>query len=232
MRTKISVAIFIFVLILFLSHVNLPGFEGYLLDKGTGEPIENAYIISLTDYYPFFQRFNLGGPNSYPDSFQITKSDKNGFFKVTSYNKFSGGWVRYRRIYFVKEGYSYAKEYLQLYEKRNLLRRKFETYRPSEEVSLNSKIKIFLSNQEENDMGEPLINGYLSLLGESSYYQGHFKYDDIFEYKKLRPVFLDLLRIFRKQSPDVVKTFTQPHLVDNWNHELKWFGESMEDKSS
>jgi hypothetical protein len=228
----IPVAFIILIFIYIFYPIYLPGFEGQIIDKNTGSPIENAYIICFTARYPASQAINLGGGNSYPDSIQITRSDKNGHFRVEPYKNYSGGWVRYRRVFFAKEGYIYAKQYLQLYKKKHVLRRNFETYRPSEELSVNKNITIHLSNEEEETEihwdGEKIINGYLGLLGGISHYQSHFKYERKSEYEKLRPVFLDFLNIFRKHSEDIKKTFPKPHLVHNWNHELEWFGGRMD----
>ncbi|MCJ7545936.1 MAG: hypothetical protein MUP30_03790 [Deltaproteobacteria bacterium] len=203
------------------------------MDKMTGAPIENAYVICFTDIYPFEQHFNPGGANPHQDSLQITKSDKNGYFRVPPYNKFNGGWVEYRRVYFMKEGYIYANEYFQLYNKKNVLRKKFERYRPTIEIDLTKDVRIYLSNEEEIDMDdkgewkEKVINGYLGLAWETQGYQSYLRDERITEYKKLEPFFRALLNIFNRKSASIQKTFTEAHLIDNWNSNLKEFNDDM-----
>lgn len=235
MKTYVSLTIQ-FVFILLISSATraegfvFPGFEGHVLDKESGEPIENAYVICFTDYYSFGQRFNLGGPNSRPDSMQIAKTDKNGFFIVKPYKKYSGGWADERSVFFFKEGYIYAQQYLQLSEKKEVLRDNPFIYRPSKEIPLKGAIKIYLSNKEQRDInGEVTINAYLSLLGRTRYYHDHFKYNNKAEFKRLKPYFLELYKIFNKHSDDIMKTFPEPHLIENWKHELKWFRENLKE---
>lgn len=235
MKTNIILTIqFVFIILISCISSNaegfeLPGFEGYILDEASGKPIENAYVICFTSYYSFGQRFNFGGPNSYPDSMQITKTDKNGFFRIESYTKYSGGWTDVRIVYYFKEGYIYARGYLQLTEKKNMLRKKYERYRPSEEIRLKGPIKIYLSNKEDRDIdGEVMINDYLGLLYSARYYHNHFKENNKTEFKRLKPIFMEVYRVCEKHSDDIIKTFTEPHLVYNWKNELKWFKEDLE----
>lgn len=235
MKTYVSFTIqFVFIfLISYAAYAEgfvLPGFQGYVLDKESGKPIENAYVICFTDYYSFGQHFNLGGPNSRPDLMQITKTDKNGFFSVKAYKKYSGGWADERTVYFFKEDYIYAKQYVQLSEKKNVLRINREIYRPTEEIPLKSAIRIYLSNKEDRDIsGEVIINAYLGLLHRTRYYHDHFKYDNKAEFKRLKPYFIELYKIFNNHSDDIIKTFHEPYLVTNWQNDLKWFRESLKE---
>ncbi|MBI4823020.1 MAG: hypothetical protein HY805_02165 [Nitrospirae bacterium] len=206
----------------------LSGFQGYVLDKESGKPIENAYVICFTDYYSFGQRFNLGGPNSRPDSMQIAKTDKNGFFIMKLYKKYSGGWADERSVFFLKEGYIYALEYLQLSKKKDVLRDNPFIYRPGEEIPLKGTIKIYLSNKERKDInGEVMINGYLGLLYRTRYYHDYFKDNNKAEFKRLKPYFLELYKIFNEHSDTIMKTFSEPHLVENWRNELNRYRESL-----
>lgn len=222
--------IFIFVMSFapFAESFEFPGFEGYVLDKESGKPIENAFVICFTDYYSFVQRFNFGGPNSHPDSMQIIKTDKNGFFHMKSYKKYSGGWTDIRSVFFFKEGYIYAQQYFQLSKQKDVLRDNTITYRPSREISLKGAIKIYLSNKEEREInGEVIINNYLSLLGKTRDYYDYFKYENKAEFKRLKPYFLELYKLFNKHSDDIIKTLHEPHLVTNWRNDLKWFWENI-----
>ena len=131
----------------------LPGFQGVVLDKESGKPIENAYVVCFTDYYSLWQGLDPGGGNAFPDSLQVAITDKKGFFKVDSYRKYSGGWADYRRVFIFKEGYIYALQYLQLAEKKNVLCRGCDILNPCcEETPLKGSIKIYLSNKENKNI--------------------------------------------------------------------------------
>jgi hypothetical protein len=74
---------------------------------------------------------------------------------------------------------------------------------------------------------EKVINGYLGLAWETQGYQSYLRDERITEYKKLEPFFRELLNIFNRQSASIQKTFTEAHLIDNWNSNLKEFNDDM-----
>ncbi len=234
MKSYTFLIVFLVILLVIFSSVScalsfvLPGFQGFVLNKESGKPIENAYVVCFTDYYSFWQGLDPGGGNAFPDSLQVAITDKNGFFKVDSYRKYSGGWADYRRVYIFKEGYIYALQYLQLSEKKNVLRKHFELYRTSKEIPLNDSIKIYLSNNDDKDIdGSPTINGYLDLLGSTSSYHDYFRNSNKAAFKKYKPYFLYLYKIVDKYSEKIIKTFHEPHLVYNWQDSLSRYRESL-----
>ncbi len=211
----------------------LPGFQGYVLDKESGKPIENAYVVCFTDYYSFGQQINPGGGNAHPDELQVAITDKKGFFKINPYRRYSGGWAETRNVYIFKEGYIYALQYFQSSEKKNVLCRGCDILnRCCEETPLKGSMKIYLSNKENiNIYDAPLSNGYLGLLYNTSYYRDYFKNSNKVAYKKYKPFFLYLYKIADKYSGDILKTFSDPNAVHNWENNLSRYRDSLRLKS-
>ncbi len=208
----------------------LPGFEGVLLDKESGRPIENAYVVCFTDYYSILERINVGGGNAHPDALQIAITDNKGFFKIDAYMKYTGGWTEERRVYVFKEGYIYAVQYVQIAERKDVLRKSNDILSPSEEIPLNAPIRIYLSSKESNNIdGSPLINGYLGLLYSTYRYHDYFKYSNKTAYKRLKPFFLEVYKIVDKYSDEIQKTFPEPYIVQNWNNDLARYREDLRD---
>jgi hypothetical protein len=226
----ITIVIVILSCVAYAASFSFPGFQGHVLDKESGKPIENAYVVCFTDYYSFGQQINPGGGNAHPDELQVAITDKNGFFKIDPYRKYSGGWADVRDVYIFREGYLYASQYVQLAEKKNVLRTNSDILSPSDEISLNAPIIIYLSSKDRNNIdGSPLINGFRGLLYRSRRYYNYFKYSNRAAHKRLKPYFLELYRIADKYSNEIQKTFPEPHIVRNWNNDLSRFREDLRD---
>lgn len=234
MKRYIFVAIHLVIILIIFSYASyadgftLPGFQGFVLDKESGKPIENAYVVCFTDYYSFGQQLNVGGGNAHPDSLQVAITDKNGFFKIDPYRKYSGGWADARVVYVFKEGYVYAVQGVQSSEKKNVLRIYSEIYGPNGELPLSGSITIYLSNKETKNIdGSPVTNGYMGLLYNTRYYHDYFRKSDKTSYKRLTPYFLYLYEIVNKYSEDIMKTFPEPKTVKNWRAELSRYHERL-----
>ena len=231
MKKKVIVTILIVILsfVSYAASFTFPGFQGHVLDKESGKPIENAYVVCFTDYYSFGQQINPGGGSSHPDELQVAITDKNGFFKIHPYRKYSGGWAEIRDVYIFKEGYIYALQYVQSTEKKNVLCRGCDILNPCcEETPLKGSLKIYLSNKEnKNIYGSPLFNGYNGLLHSTEYYHDYFRRSNKNANKKFETYFSYLYRIVDKYSEDIIKTFSDPNAERNWRSALLRFRNSL-----
>jgi hypothetical protein len=230
-RKLIIITITVFFLYCF-GTIYMPGFKGRVLDKETGKPIKNAYIICFTDYYPFNQIGNVGGPNSENGAMQVSQTDEYGYFYAKPYLKISAGLVNYRRVYIFKEGYLFAKEYYQYPGSKRSLVREAVLRGPEERKSifLNKVNDFYLSafNADIDIRGNPFPNGFLGALWDTEGFLRYYKGEHKRQYRQLKPLFIQLYKIFNTYSEEIKKTLLKPHRVDNWEFQLKSLRNSLE----
>lgn len=232
---KGSITLIVITAVAFLFYVfgtiYLPGFKGRILDEETGLPIKDAYVVCFTDYYPSEELINVGGPNSFNDSMQITKTDENGYFKVAPYFKISVGWVSYRRIYLFKKGYIYAKAYYQYSKSKRRIQREAVTDGPLDKKSILFKTNDFHLSAFKADVdrrGNPFPNDFLGLLGASEDFHRYYKNEDQKKYRQFKPFFMQVYEISNTYSEEIKNTFLKPHYTDNWESTLKYLSEGLE----
>lgn len=222
------------VLLLYLfGTIYFPGFKGRVLDKETGKPIKDAYLICFNDYYHF--QINPGGANSETGTMQIAKSDEYGYFKVKPYFKLSFGWVPYRRIYIFKEGYIYAKEYFQYSNSKRHLKREAIIRGPIDKKFIFLKVNDFLLSKYNADTdykGNQFPNRFLGVLWYSVDFHDYYKREDIRRYKQLKPFFMQLYKTVNTYSEEIKQTLKEHHLVHNWDWRLKNLRKGLEIKKT
>ena len=98
-----------------------------------------------------------------------------------------------------------------------------------------NEVNDFHLSKFEADMdskGNPFSNAFLGVLGNIEDFHDHIKYKNKTKYKRLKPFFIQLYTICNTYSEEIKRTFLKPHLVHNWEFQLKLFRDDLEiDKS-
>jgi len=190
--------------------VKFSSIDGQVLDLETGAPLDNAYIIAFVSLIPANQLLNPGGPNSYPDSVQIAKTDSQGFFSLAEYAKQHKGAQHPREILIYKSGY-YALRYFQ--NNRSLTDKAYST--DSKKIPLKQMNTFSLSKHSD----EP--NEVIYISGNLNIFASEFKDNAPNKYYKLKPVLIEIYTMFSKDSQYIKQSLKEEHIIHNWEMDMR-----------
>lgn len=143
----------------------MPGFSGHVVDKESGSPAENAFIIESSRYYPAIEIINVGGGNTNFDPIEYSMTNTDGYFEVKPYIRLLGE-VEQRVIFYIDAKHAYIGRYFQHVDAKHLLVNTFEVYRSKNPINLNktSNVLLKLSNNPDIDNEGNLISNPVSHL--------------------------------------------------------------------